>query len=201
VDSLDDLVIGARAGSLEAYGSLVQATQKMTFAVALRVVRDRALAEDATQDAYLRAFRRLGNLDQPAASIPWLRRIVITVALNGRRRRRVTLLQLDDVPDVPVLDESETAWTELQRQRLAGALLTLTSEERRLCDRRYHGGWSTARLARDAGIDEAAMRKRLQRVCDKLRKEIEVRNNARWGLMQPGRTFPPKSWSCWPGRN
>ena len=123
--------------------------------------------------------------DEPAAFIPWLRRIVITVALNVRRQRRVTLLQLEDTDDVPVLDEAETRWTDLQRQRLAQALLTLSPGERRLCDRRYHGGWSTARLAQDAGVDEPAMRKRLQRVRDKLRKEMEVaeqqRNEARRG--------------------
>ena len=51
---------------------------------------------------------------------------------------------------------------------------TLTPEERQLCDRRYHGGWSTARLAANAGVDDGAMRKRLQRIRDKLRKEMEV---------------------------
>ena len=171
---LDELVIRARAGDLEAYGQLVQATQTMAYAVATDVLRDRSLAEDAAQEAYLRAFRRLRDLDEPAAFIGWLRRIVVTVALNMRRARRGTLLRLDDVPDVPVLDEAETSWTEQQRQRLAGALLTLSTEERRLCDRRYHGQWSTSRLARDAGVDEPAMRKRLQRIRDKLRKEIEV---------------------------
>lgn len=50
----------------------------------------------------------------------------------------------------------------------------LTDDERRLCDRRYHGQWSTSRLAREADVEEAVIRKRLQRVRDKLRKEIEV---------------------------
>jgi RNA polymerase sigma factor (sigma-70 family) len=174
VEDLNHLVIRAQAGDLEAYAQLVQATQTMTYAVALGVVRDRGLAEDAAQEAYLRAFRRFVDLDEPAAFISWLRRIAITVALNMRRSRRQTLLRLDDVPDVPVLDEAETSWSELQRQWLARAFLALTPEERRLCDRRYHGRWSTARLAREAGIDDAAMRKRLQRIRDKLRKEIEV---------------------------
>ena len=146
----------------------------MAFAVAVSVLKDSGLAQDAVQEAYLVAFRRLGDLGEPAAFLSWLRRIVITVAINARRARRVTLLRLDDAHDVPVLDEAETSWTELQRQRLAGALLTLSSDERRLCDRRYHGQWSTARLARDAGVDETAMRKRLQRIRDKLRKEIEM---------------------------
>jgi RNA polymerase sigma factor (sigma-70 family) len=174
MEPLNALVVRARAGDFEACGRLVQATQVMVYAVALSVTRDSSMAEDAAQEAYLRAFRRLGDLEEPAAFIGWLRRIVITVALNMRRARRLTLLQLDDVADVPVLDEAETSWSELQRRRLAGALLTLTSQERRLCDRRYHGHWSTARLASDAGVDESAMRKRLQRIRDKLRKEMEV---------------------------
>ena len=171
---LDDLVVRAQAGDVDAYGRLVQATQVMAYAVALGVLRDGSLAEDAAQEAYLRAFRRLHDLDEPAAFLGWLRRIVITVAMNMRRSRRHTFLRLDDAPDLPVLDEVESSWSESQRQRLAGALLTLTSQERRLCDRRYHGRWSTARLAKEAGVDEAVMRKRLQRVRDKLRREVEV---------------------------
>jgi RNA polymerase sigma factor (sigma-70 family) len=121
-----------------------------------------------------------GRLDASAIWTPrlgfvtWLRRIVITVALNMRRAHRVTMVRLDDVPEVPVLDEAETSWTELQRRRLAGALLTLTPDDRQLCDRRYHGLWSLTRLADDAGVAEPVMRKRLQRVRDKLRKEIEM---------------------------
>ncbi len=171
---LNHLVTLARAGDLDAYGRLVQATQTMAYAVAVGVLRDRGLAEDAVQEAYLRAFRRLQDLEEPAAFIGWLRRILITVALNLRRAHRRTLLQLDDVADIPVLDEEETRWTDLQRHRLAAALLTLNPDERRLCDRRYHGGWSMARLAREAALDETVVRKRLQRIREKLRKEIEM---------------------------
>ena len=174
MDILNPLVARAAAGDLDAFAEIVRRTQTMAFAVAVGVLRDRATAQDAVQDAYLLAFRRLADLDEPAAFLAWLRRIVITTALNLRRARRHTFLQLEDAPDVPVLDESETRWTELQRLRLAGALLTLSPDERRICDRRYHGGWSVARLAADAGIEESAMRKRLQRIRDRLRKEIEM---------------------------
>jgi RNA polymerase sigma factor (sigma-70 family) len=174
VEPLIDLVVRARKGDLSAYGEVVRATQSMAYAVARGVLRERAAAEDAVQDAYLKAFRQLETLQDPEAFSAWLRRIVITVALNQRRRNRPTLLQLERVPEIPVLDESEEGWTEGQRQKLAAALLALTGDERRICDRRYHGGWTTSRLAADAGIDEPAMRKRLQRIRDKLRKEIEV---------------------------
>jgi RNA polymerase sigma factor (sigma-70 family) len=174
VDPLNSLVVSARDGDLDAFGRIVAATETMAYAVARGVVRDRPMAQDAVQDAYLIAFRRLRDLGEPAAFLSWFRRIVITVAINARRARRVTFLQLDDGPEIPVLDEAETHWTDAQRQRLAGAMMTLTNEERRLCDRRYHGGWSTARLASEAGVDEATVRKRLQRIRDKLRKEIEM---------------------------
>ena len=65
-----------------------------------RVLRDSGLAEDAAQEAYLRAFRRLGDLDDPGSFAGWLRRIVIIIALNMRRARRVTFLPLIDVARV-----------------------------------------------------------------------------------------------------
>jgi len=173
-DYVSDLVIAAQGGDVAAYGKLVQATQASSLAVALNVLRERAGAEDAVQEAYLRAYRTLRDLEDPAAFASWLRRVVITVALNLRRTHRVTLLSLDDVPNVPMLDETERRWSDAQRHRLAAALLTLNAEERRICDRRYHGGWSFARLAQAAGMPEATMRKRLQRIRDRLRQFIEA---------------------------
>ena len=115
-----------------------------------------------------------GDLEEPAAFLGWLRRIVVTTALNLRRACRVTLLDLDDVVSTPVLDETEKRWSDAQRHRLAAALLSLSAEERRICDRRYHGGWSLARLAADAGMTEATVRKRLQRIRNRLREYIEA---------------------------
>ena len=174
MDALNPLVARAAAGDVEAFTEVVRRTQTMAMAVAAGVVRDRAAAQDAVQEAYLIAFRRLEDLDEPAAFVGWFRRIVINAALNARRGRRYAFLQLDDASNVPVLDETETRWSDLQRRRLAAALQTLSMEERRLCDRRYHGGWSVARLAADSGVEDASMRKRLQRIRDKLRKEIEM---------------------------
>lgn len=138
MNELNALVVRARKGDLDAFGHLVRATQTMAFALARGVLHDPGLAQDAVQEAYLSAFRRLGDLDEPAAFLSWLRRIVITTAINARRARRVTLLQLDDAVEVPVLDEAETSWTEQQRQRPAGALLNLTADDRRMHLEAFH---------------------------------------------------------------
>lgn len=174
MEPLSQLVGRARDGDLEAFGGVVRLTQGMAFALACSVLRETAQAQDAVQEAYLVAFRRLRDLEDAAAFPGWFRRIVINSSLNTRRARRHAFLQLEEAPDIPVLDEREGRWSEAKRMRLARALLRLSREERRLCDRRYHGGWSTARLAADAGVDDTAMRKRLQRIRDKLRKEIEM---------------------------
>ena len=174
MEPLTQFVARAREGDLDAFAAVVRLTQRMAFALACSVLRDAGQSQDAVQDAYLIAFRRLADLEDPAAFPGWFRRVVITSSLNTRRARRHTFLQLEDAPDLPILDEAEARWSEAARLRLARALLTLTRGERRLCDRRYHGGWSAARLAADAVVDEAAMRKRLQRIRDKLRKEMEM---------------------------
>ena len=66
----------------------------------------------------MRAFRNLADLDEPDAFVTWLRRIVITVSVNIRKSNRVTMLRLDDLPVMPVLDEAETSWSEAQRRLL-----------------------------------------------------------------------------------
>ena len=68
MDRLSDLVVRAQNGDLEAFGSLVQRTQTMVHAVAFSVIRDPSLAQDAAQEAYLRACRDLGDLQDPPGS-------------------------------------------------------------------------------------------------------------------------------------
>jgi RNA polymerase sigma factor (sigma-70 family) len=171
---IHSLVEAARTGDLTAFAALVRATQEMAYAVAWQVLRQESDARDAVQEAYLKAFRRLGDLDEPAAFPGWLRRIVVAAALNHRRRTRTMWLQAEEPAPPAILDGVEQRWTEEQQRGLARALLTLSRDERRLCELHYHGGWTAERLAVGAGVDATAMRKRLQRIRDRLRKEIEM---------------------------
>jgi RNA polymerase sigma-70 factor (ECF subfamily) len=189
---LETLIEAARRGELAAYASLVERTQRMVFAVCYRVLRDHAESHDAVQETYLRAFRRLGDLREPAALPGWLRRIALTTARSIAGRKRIAFLHFPELPDVPVLDEAETQWSESQRQALARALLDLAADDRRICDRFYHGGWDIARLAADANTTEPAMRKRLQRIRDRLREDAEMNEKHQVGHASLATNMPAK---------
>jgi RNA polymerase sigma factor (sigma-70 family) len=71
-----DLVRAAQAGDVAALGSLLEAHRPRLYATALAILGDRARAQDAVQDAFLVALRRLHELREPAAAGAWLRTIV-----------------------------------------------------------------------------------------------------------------------------
>ena len=174
MNAREEWVTAAQQGELGAYERLIRATQPMVQAVTMRILRNQADALDATQEAYLRAYRGLASLSEPAAFAGYLRRTAIRAAHDVQRARRTTLAPYQGALDVPVLDERETSWSAEQRSALSRALIALSPDDRRATDRFYHGGWPVGRLAQDAGVTEPAMRKRLQRIRDKLREEIEA---------------------------
>lgn len=171
---LEQAVEASRSGDTDAYAHVVRMTQHAVYGVVRRIVPDRHEANDVVQETYLRAFKRLHALRDVQAFPGWLRRIAVTTARNHLRDHRVFFVLGDDAPEVPVLDEGETHWSEQQRAALARAVAALTDEERLLCDRFYHGDWSVARLAEAAGTSDAAVKKRLQRLRERIRKEIEM---------------------------
>jgi RNA polymerase sigma-70 factor (ECF subfamily) len=172
--SLTSALEAARSGDIGAFRVLVEATEGMAYAVAWQVLRRESDARDAVQDAYLIAFRRLGDLTDPEAFPGWLRRIVVATALNHRRRSRVAWVPVDDATAPPVLDAEEAQWTHGQQRLLSRALLTLSRDERRLVELHYHGGWTVERLARADGAEPPTLRKRLQRIRDRLRPELAL---------------------------
>lgn len=172
--ALADLACAARAGDAQAYGSLVRLTQPLVSAAVRQVVRDPHEAEDLVQETYLRAFGLLGRLREPAAVVAWLQRIARSVALNHRRRRRWSLADDGELDDLPGPAPAAAPEAETAGAALAHALVRLSPEDRRLCDRYYHGGWTTARLAAALSLSEPAVRKRLQRLRDQLREEMAM---------------------------
>jgi len=164
----------AREGDLSAYGRLVESTEGAVRAAVSRVIRDPHLAEDAVQECYLRAFRRLPGLRDPAAFVGWLLRVARTTALNVIRARRRSFVDAIEVSELPAPAGPPDPFPDDVRRGLARAMVTLAPEDRRLCERYYHGGWAAARIAAEFGLTPAAVRKRLERIRRRLRKEIEM---------------------------
>lgn len=81
------LVCRAKANDAQAFGELVRRYQRRAVSVAYRLLGNSADASDVSQDAFVRAYRNLGQLDDPARFGPWLMRVVSNLSLNFRRSR------------------------------------------------------------------------------------------------------------------
>ena len=169
-DELAALTKAARDGDVRAYGRIVELTRNSVEAAARVIVHNPEDAEDIAQETYVRAFGQLGNLQDTASLLAWLQRIARNLALNRRRASRWSFVSDLDMSQIaqPEIDADELG------PALARALVGLGGEDRQLCERYYHGGWTTARLADEMKISEGAVRKRLQRVRERLRKGIAM---------------------------
>jgi RNA polymerase sigma-70 factor, ECF subfamily len=76
---------GARIGDREAFGRLVRRHQRRVYAAALHILGNHSDADDATQEAFVRAFKGLSTFDGRADFFTWLYRITVNTALNSLR--------------------------------------------------------------------------------------------------------------------
>lgn len=161
----------ARDGDVAAYGRIVEETRVAVEAAARRIVHDSYDAEDIAQEAYLQGYRALGTLQEDASLLAWLLRITRHLALNHRRAAQRAFADHVDVDRIAAPSAPDDA----AQAALSRAMTDLPAAERRLCERYYHGGWTTTRLAADLNIGEAAVRKRLQRIRERLRDQMSKR--------------------------
>jgi len=83
-----EIIVRAQAGDLRAFEWLVRAYQADAWRFAYHLTRDRAVAEDVTQDAFLRAWRGIGSYKGQAKFTSWLLRIVRNSAVDAYRKTR-----------------------------------------------------------------------------------------------------------------
>lgn len=108
-----DLVERARRGDEEAFERLVRIGAPAALSAARRITRDPALAEDAAQEAFLRAFRALGSYRHESSFAGWIRKIAFRTAIDLVRRRR---------PEHPLPIELGVAISEERRHEAADLL-------------------------------------------------------------------------------
>ncbi len=86
-DSDAQLVRAVLAGDRDAFGHLMARYERQAAAVVYRLLGNAADTQDALQDGFLRAYRALGDLEQPERFKSWLMRIMVNRALNVREQR------------------------------------------------------------------------------------------------------------------
>lgn len=94
-----ELVTAAQAGDLEAFGELVRRHQDFVYGAVMRVVKNPTLAEDVSQDCFLRAYRALPDFRGESQVRSWLYRIAHNLAINAVTRRRE--YPTETMPEIP----------------------------------------------------------------------------------------------------
>lgn len=95
-DDEGELVAGAKRGDLAAFEELVNRYERRIFRLAMNITQNHEDAEDATQDAFLKAYQHLDNFQGGSRFYTWLVRIAVNEALMRLRRRRPNVVSLDE---------------------------------------------------------------------------------------------------------
>jgi len=180
-----ELTARARDGDVAAYEELVTRYQALAFRVAWLVVRHRGEAEDAVQDAFVKAYYALPCFRAGAPFRPWLLRIVANEARNrGRSTRRHDRLTLRvAAADGPTEGPSPEglALARDDAETLTAALDRLPERDRLVIAYRYLFEMTEAETADALGVRPGTVKSRLSRAMVRLRTELVERMPDRAG--------------------
>jgi RNA polymerase sigma factor (sigma-70 family) len=173
----------ARAGDTAAYERLVRIHQAVAFRAAYLVTGDAPEAEDATQEAFIKAYRALDRFRPGAPFRPWLLTIVTNEARNRRRSagRRAKLsfrvAAEGHVVTAPVSPEAAVVAAE-RREELLANLVELSEGERLVISYSYFLGLSEEETATALECARGTVKSRLSRALARLRKAMAKEEDA-----------------------
>lgn len=165
------LVRQVLAGDAAAFALLVDRHHARCLRVATHLLADADEAEDAVQDAFVRAYRHLGSYREQDRFGAWLLRIVVNQS-RTRAARQSRYTRLDDDTGAMARElEYDRAPTEAsdRRAELAHALAQLQPEHREAIVLRFAEELSYDEMATVTGVGVSALKMRVQRACAKLR--------------------------------
>jgi RNA polymerase sigma-70 factor (ECF subfamily) len=170
----------ARAGDRAAFSSLVETYRTPVYNLAYRMLGNVVEAEDAAQEAFIRAYTRFQTYDPTRKFSSWLLAITSHYCIDVLRKRRIQTLPLDELP--PRTELAMPATTEPEqvvvRQQDAGAvqrlLDTLPPAYRTPVVLRYWYDMSYREIAETMGLSENAVKTRLYRARGKLARHART---------------------------
>jgi len=172
-----DLVTAARAGDRHAFSRLVELESRATIGLCLSILRCQPDAEDAAQEAFIRAWRRLPSLRDVDLWGGWFRRLTVTAAIDcHRRRRNSNLIPLDEQEPSPLPDAQHSLAARDEMRRLISGL---DAKDQALLVLRFGHDLELAAVADALGIPVGTAKSRLHRALARLRAELEDGNGHR----------------------
>ena len=163
-------VEAALAEDQDAFAELVYLFQDPVYNLCYRMLGDAGEAEDATQEAFLRAFLNLQRYDTKRSFKTWLMSIASNHCIDRWRKRRMQLVSLDDEPTAAALALSssdplpeQAALSAEQSEMLQGLLMKLEESYRLPLILRYWYDYSYAEIAQLMDTTESAIKSRLFR--------------------------------------
>lgn len=154
-----DLVEAARRGDHEAFEVLATAAGGRLYATARLILRSSDLAEDAVQEALVRAWRQLPSLRDPDRFDAWLYRLLVNACADQGRQSRRWSQRVEALPvDTAIADETGSV---ADREQLERGFDRLKPTHRAMVVLHYYDGFSAAEIARILEIPEGTARSRL----------------------------------------
>jgi RNA polymerase sigma factor (sigma-70 family) len=175
----EELVARARRGELDAYEEIVRRHQSIAFRTAWVITGSAADAEEAAQDAFVKAHAALGRFRQGAPLRPWLLTIVANEARNrvkaaGRRERLALRVAEERRPGGAVPSPEAALLDSEQREELLTAVGGLSAADREAIACRYFLELSEEETAAALGCPRGTVKSRLSRALGRLRERMEV---------------------------
>jgi RNA polymerase sigma-70 factor (ECF subfamily) len=167
-----ELVRRALAGSPHAFDALVDRHYARCLRYAARLLADRADAEEAVQDAFVRAHRALARYDEQDRFVAWLYRILVNRCRSYAVRRRGTLefpTEHAQLAEHPAAASGDTADTLGLREELVRALSALDVDQREAFLLKHVDELSYEEMQAITGASVPALKMRVKRACDRLR--------------------------------
>lgn len=167
---MDDaaLVVSAQAGDSAAFDELARRHRRAAMAMAIHLTGDVVGAEDVVQDSLAVAFEKIAGLRDPERFKAWLYTIVRRMCVRERRVRPRGQIPLDDVPE-PAAGQDISPL----ENGILNAMNDLPRSYRELLAARYLAEMSYEEMARMFGVAEGAVRVRVFRAKQRLRKCLE----------------------------
>lgn len=176
------LIQQSMTGDMDAFGQLVKLYEQPIYNLAYRMLFDAGEAEDAAQEAFIRAFTNLHRYDVNRSFKTWLFSIASNHCIDRIRRRRLSFLSIDEpLPPHPALTSDqplpEQSALEHERSQLIQTLLDqLAPDYRAAVILRYWYDMSYVEIATALDTTESAIKSRLFRARQMLADKIQEMN-------------------------